>query len=198
MDERRKPEISSAGLSEARRADRRKAIRKKRLRDEARIVPTTETDGGVRICLQIDGPVGGVESQRPIGIHLAKRTRERRQPLRYERDGGSEPRHLACLLAVHVCDRLFEAIQALAQHWKQRLSRGGQMHLPRCALEELDVQHLLQLADLVADGGRGNVEFLGSVLEAQPAGSSLEDAQCAKWRQLSHHFPTHEYISSID
>jgi hypothetical protein len=72
------------------------------------------------------------------------------------------------------------------------------MHLPRCALEELDVQRLLQLADLVADGGRGNVEFLGCALEAQPAGSGLENPQGAKWRQLSHHFLTHECISSIN
>ncbi len=77
-----------------------------------------------------------------------------RQPLRDEGDGGRETRHLSRLLAAHVCDRLFEAVQAVAQHRIQRLSGGGQMHLSRCALEELDVQRLLQLADLVADGGR--------------------------------------------
>jgi len=72
--------------------------------------------------------------------------------------------------------------------WKEHLSRSGQPDLPRPSFEELGLQHLLQLADLVADGSGRDVQFLGRQLEAHPPGGRFKDPECAERRQLPHDF----------
>ena len=59
-------------------------------------------------------------------------------------------------------------------------------HAARAAVEQRDVEVLLQQADAVRDGGRSDAELLGAAGEALLAGGGLEEAQAFERRQEQH------------
>ena len=60
--------------------------------------------------------------------------------------------------------------------------RAGEDRTAGMALEQRDAQELLDLLDLVADGGRRDAQFLGSLGEAAVARCGLEGQQCLERR----------------
>ena len=61
-------------------------------------------------------------------------------------------------------------------------------HAAMEAVEERDIEVLLQQPDAVRDGGRGDAELLGSAGEALVAGRRLEEAQAVERGQEQHRY----------
>ncbi len=59
---------------------------------------------------------------------------------------------------------------------------------PAPSLEELGAEMVLEHADAVGDGGRGDAELLGGADEAPVAGGGFEEAQAVEGRQGYHGF----------
>jgi hypothetical protein len=72
----------------------------------------------------------------------------------------------------------------IRQH-RLALRRDGQR--PRQADEQAHSEIVLQPLDLLADGGRGDVQFLGCMLETEVTGRRFEGAQGAeRWQAIGH------------
>ncbi|MNT59839.1 hypothetical protein D3C72_1973800 [compost metagenome] len=104
----------------------------------------------------------------------------RNQPFHSERirrrDAHLRPR----ALLRQARQRRLERIEPVTQHRVELRARFGQRHLAHLAIEQHQLGLRLQSADLVADGGGRNGQFLGGGLEAAQARGGFE---CAKRRK---------------
>ena len=66
------------------------------------------------------------------------------------------------------------------------LAAAVDAHAAMAALEERHLEMLLQHADAVGDGGRGDAKLLGGADEALVAGRGLEEAQAFERGQKQH------------
>ena len=66
------------------------------------------------------------------------------------------------------------------------LAAAVDAHAAMAALEERHVEILLQHADAVGDGGRGDAKLLGGADEALVTGGGLEEAQAFERGQEQH------------
>jgi hypothetical protein len=76
------------------------------------------------------------------------------------------------------------ALEADRQGVGQPLGLGCQANAALFAQEQRPAEPFLQLPDLVADGGMGDMQLVGGAREAGMPGRGLEDPECAERR---HH-----------
>ena len=126
----------------------------------------------------------GLELDGDAGMGRLERGEPRQQPLlghRFDRDDAHPPGGRALLLGDAV-DLGQDALHFL----EIGPAAAVEVDAAALALEELGAQMLLQGADAVADGVRGDAELLGGADEAPVAGSGLEEAQAVEGRQRNH------------
>ena len=77
--------------------------------------------------------------------------------------------------------------QASGQLRNKLTPRLGQFQTARVAVEQLQVEVIFQQFDLLADCGRGDVQFFGRRLEATTAGRRFKRAQGIQgWQAVVH------------
>ena len=79
------------------------------------------------------------------------------------------------LQGVHVEVQLLVALQYARGMFQHQLSRLGQLYVTAQALKKPHVILLLQLLDMLADGGLTDKQFLGSLCEAQVSRHAVEN-----------------------
>ena len=85
------------------------------------------------------------------------------------------------------------AIERIAQIGQQRLALAGDLEPARTAHEQRHAQPLLKRLHLMADGGLGDVQFLGGMGEACMTGCRFEGTQGIQ-RQLRAAHLRHPFI----
>ena len=91
-----------------------------------------------------------------------------------------------------------QAAQHIAHRGGVGSARRREVYRPHAALEELDAQMILQMADRPADGAVGHMQLIGGLGEAQKAGRGLES--CARWSGVEAAgtwLPIYDYNSHI-
>jgi len=96
---------------------------------------------------------------------------------------GQHPRVVALR---HVPARRLDRVEHAAEAFQQPLGLDGRLDVAAAALEQFRAEIRFEFADLVADGRRGQMQFVCGQREAlQPCGR-LERAQQDEARDLSH------------
>ncbi len=129
--------------------------------------------------------------ERVAGLEVAQ---ARQQPA--HREGAHHPdgQHLAALAGLQAGQRRAHAFEGVAEHGQQGLAFVGERQATRQAAEQPAAQAVLQFAHVLADGGLGEVEFLGRAGEAEVAGRDFEGAQGVErqvhgWRKFFFGLP---------
>lgn len=94
----------------------------------------------------------------------------RHQPVGDEGRGRADLEHVGAAVIAQPSHGLAQAVEALFQLGKEDLGAGGQFDAAVDAAEKAHAQHVFQDLDLVADGGRRDVQFFGGLLQAAVAG----------------------------
>jgi hypothetical protein len=103
---------------------------------------------------------------------------------RLDRD-GEEP---ALVEAAHLGDRRGQALEGPAQLGQSRRADLGQDEAPAPALDQRPAQRLLQVAHQLLDRGRGDVELVGGLAEAEVPGDRFEGPEGVQGGQPFAHF----------
>ena len=184
----------SARLEQGRAADRQLLLLVERLLQQDVLTPRQRARGrglasvgepGVEVAaVRIDASVVGLDLDGDAGVGGLEGGQPRHQPLlgdRLDRDDA----HAAGPAALPFGDAVEIAEDAL--HLLQvGLAAAVEAHAPMAAVEQGDLEMLLQPADAVGDGGRGDPEFGPGAGEALVAGGGLEEAQAFEWGQEQH------------
>jgi hypothetical protein len=140
-----------------------------RCASEPGVTPGTEADGDVDVVpVEIAEFVGDVEAQLDSRMDGAEPLDAPHQPARGELRVG---RHLQHCRAARQPARLrrgpAEQVESLDRRVDEQPSGLGQPDRTAGAVEEHDAQLLLDLLDLIADGGRRQAELVGGAREIE-------------------------------
>jgi len=187
-DQRPARQIVDRAHPEPRMRHRCEVVGEQRRHLQAGIRPAPVADGDIDGGrAQVDHLVRGLQLQVDPRQVLAKARHARHQPFHGEGIGRRD--HHARTLAGLGEPRQSRlgGIEAVAQHRVQLQARFGQRHLAHLALEQHRPGLLLEAADLVADCGRRDRQFLGGGLETAQAGGRLEGAHSGQRQRTSVH-----------
>ena len=99
------------------------------------------------------------------------------EPLGVEFAGDGDGVAVGGLPGLHRRDAFLEPEEAFAQGVKACLALGREFEALGGAAEQDDAEHILQRTDLLADGGRGDGEFVSRAGERQVPRGGIEHAQ---------------------
>ncbi len=154
---------------------------------QARIVAAAIADGQVEIvAVEVDGVVGGgdLEIDRGVIFHEAVHARDEPFDGKGRRHVDLERRQVLAVQALCGVGQLLECLL----HTRQVCHAGrGQHQRLGLAQEQLHAEAFLQRLDLVADGGRRDVQLVGRPREAEMPGRNLESSQRIQRGHLSRH-----------
>lgn len=136
--------------------------------------------------VEIHDRVRCVEPKRPVRICGAESAGASGEAFRGKGDRRRQRGDLAVVDVSRRFDRALETVEPVAQRRKQRLSAFRQSHAARLPFEQLHAEPVFELADLMADGGRRDIQFFRRRFEPGAPRRGLERAQRAQWREFAH------------
>ncbi|MCY1433667.1 hypothetical protein D9M71_497030 [compost metagenome] len=134
----------------------------------ARVAAVVEVDGQVEVAfVQGLAAVFGHQAQLDIRVALLQARQARGQPFGQKRRNRAQAQGAADFASVQAAQLGIDAAIGFADGLRQALAFGGQLHAAGAAQEQAKAQALFQLADLLADRARGDVQFFGAAGERQ-------------------------------
>ncbi len=158
------------------------------------IASAAVADGDVDAVIHEVGQFhGGGEADINVAMGLAKAEQPGNEPLGgegIERADIENPHRL--LVHDHGGGRR-QAAQHIAHRGGVGSARRREVYGPHAALEELDAQMVLQMADRPADGAVGHMQLIGGLGETQKAGRGFKAAERGeRWKLLGHGLPIYD------
>ncbi len=144
---------------------------------------------------EVDQPRGRRELDLELRVQRLEAPDAASQPLRSERRCGADGERTPAPLA-QGSDTALERREGVADRRQQELTFVRQHQPSVQAAEQRHPQVLLQRLDLVADGGLGDEQLLGSLGEAEVPRGGLEGPERVQ-RGQAHRFTSHEPISFV-
>ena len=129
-----------------------------------------------------------------LGPLLAEQGKPRNEPTRPENRADGEMHRLGRFLG-KPHDFLADLIESAGQDPAQGPALFGQDDLSGFPDEKRATPIALELAYLVADGGRRYAQFPRGILETQEPRGGLEGPQCVEGQELSAHLSSHRYVN---
>ncbi|MNV60093.1 hypothetical protein D3C71_1525460 [compost metagenome] len=146
-----------------------------RRREHAGVAAIVQVDGQVEIARgQRLGTVFGHQAQLDVRVALLKARQARREPFGQERRDRAQAQGAADFPRVQAQQFGFDAAVGFGHRLRQALPFGAQFHTARPAQEQPIAQAFFQLAHLLADGARGDVQLFGTAGEGQVPGRTGE------------------------
>ena len=150
-----------------------------RFRVFERNTPITISDRQVQSSSpQVHHVVIGFDLDPDIPVVLKEVSKAGDQPAFRKSMCGRDPHQRLLDVLVEHCKGLAQGIESCLQLGEQVLPGGREGDLAGAALDQLEPEVGFQVPDLVADGGRGDAEFLPCIRKTQPPGDRFESANC--------------------
>ncbi len=194
MDERKAGEIvrlgdAALGGEEGGRADREERLAEEELGGDVRPLPGAIADADIDpVAGEVDQSRRGVEPHLDYRMRRLEGGQARDEPDHREGRGAADRQHVVQLRpgAADQRRRLAELREGVAHEREIDAADGGELEAAMAALEEAAAQALLEMADLMADRRRRQVELGGRPGEAQMPRRRLEGAQRMQRREGGH------------
>ena len=122
-----------------------------------------------------------------LGMGVEEAPQPRHQPFGHQPRRRRDDQHVAVARAVELRHRAAHAFEAGMQAGIDQPAGIGQLDRAGAAVKQRQAELLLQRADLVAERGGRDVQFVGRLGEAQMAGDRLEGAQRIERRKRLAH-----------
>ncbi len=182
------PVERDGAFQERRAAHGKQDLPEQPLGAETRPIAVAVADFQIRVrlpeCLSVDG---GGEPEGYVRVLFEEARQPRHQPDISERGADADRDRPAALAAEQVLGAGGQVVEGLADDRQVAVAGVGQAQRARQPGEERGPQPLLELLDLLADRGRGDVQFLRRFGEAGVTGGGLEGAQPVQRRQSTAH-----------
>ncbi|MNH06119.1 hypothetical protein D3C79_654750 [compost metagenome] len=141
----------------------------------ARVAAVVEVDGQVEVAfMQGLTAVFGHQAQLDIRVALLQARQARGQPFGQKRGDRTQAQGAADFAGVQAQQFGFDAAVGFGHRLRQALPFGAQFHTARPAQEQPIAQAFFQLAHLLADRARGDVQLFGTAGEGQVPGRTGE------------------------
>ena len=135
--------------------------------------------GGIQpFARQIHAVVVRQQPQVDMTVQLLKLAQAWNQPTNRKRAHYAYGQNLARTRRGDLLQRLGNALKALRHRRPQGLALVGQGQPARQAAKQRLAQPVFQIANVLADGGLGDMQFLGRTRQAQMARCGVEHTQC--------------------
>jgi len=118
-----------------------------------------------------------VDAKLDFGVARVQVGEPRHQPFLQEGGEGADVDGAALALLPEALQGRFELIESAPDPGQQPHSFGSKLHVAPVTAEKRRLQVVLERLDLLAHGGRRDVQRLGGCAEIEPGGHGLEHAQ---------------------